>query len=72
MSIKPLIELITCEAGDWEVLQVNLGEDFFREGHRINNFDWIDLLKELGYLVTKKCLKDEDMEYGDYNVEGVE
>jgi len=28
-------------------------------------------LKELGYPVTKKCLSDEDMEYGDYNVEGI-
>jgi len=30
--IKPLIELITSPSGDWEVLQVNLGEDFVREG----------------------------------------
>jgi len=71
MSMKPLIELITCESGDYEVLQVNLGEDFFREGHRISNHDWVHLLKELGYPVVKKCLSDEDMGYGDYNVEGV-
>ena len=71
MSIKPLIELITCESGDFEVLQVNLGEDFFCEGHRFSNQDWIRLLKELGYPVTKKCLSDENMEYGDYNVEGI-
>jgi len=32
--IKPLIELITSPSSDWEVLQVNLGEDFIREGHR--------------------------------------
>jgi len=70
--IKPLIELITCESGDWEVLQVNLGEDFIREGHRISNHDWIKLLKELGYPVTKKCLSDEVMEYGDYTVEGID
>ena len=71
MSIRPLIELITCESGDFEVLQVNLGEDFYREGHRISNQDWIKLLKELGYPVTKKCLSDENMEYGDYNVKGI-
>jgi len=53
---KPLIELISCESGDWEVLQVNLGEDFVREGHRISNQDWIKLLNELGYPVVKKCL----------------
>jgi hypothetical protein len=71
IMIRPLIELISCESGDWQVLQVNLGEDFFVEGHSIRNEDWIHLLKELGYPVTKKCLKDEDMEYGDYNVEGI-
>ena len=70
--IKPLIELITCKSGDWEVLQVNLGEDFIREGHRISNEDWIRLLKELGYPVSKKCLSDENMGYGDYNVEGID
>jgi len=72
MSIKPLIELITSPSGDWEVLQVNLGEDFIREGHRLSNEDWIHLLKELGYPISKKCLSDENMEYGDYNVEGID
>jgi len=72
MGIKPLIELITCESGDFEVLQVNLGKDFIREGHRISNEDWIRLLKELGYPVTKKCLSDENMVYGDYNVKGID
>jgi len=67
--IRPLIELITCQSGDWEVLQVNLGYDFICEGHKISNEDWIKLLKELGYRVTKKCLSDEVMGYGDYNVE---
>ena len=70
--MKPFIELITCESGDFEVLQINLGEDFIREGHRISNEDWIRLLKELGYPVTEKCLSDENMEYGDYNVEGID
>lgn len=69
--IRPLIELITCQSGDWEVLQVNLGYDFICEGHKISNEDWIKLLKELGYRVTKKCLSDEVMGYGDYNVEGL-
>jgi len=41
-------------------------------GHRISNEDWIRLLKEFGYPVTKKCLSDEDMEYRDYNVEGMD
>ena len=63
---KPLIELITCESGDWEVLRVNLGEDFCREGHRISNRQWIDLIKLLGYEVEKKVISDEDMEYENY------
>jgi len=35
MSIKPFIELILPESGDWEVLRMNLGEDYKCEGHSI-------------------------------------
>jgi len=63
---KPLIELITCESGDWEVLRVNLGEDFETSGHSIDNWDWIELLKILGYEVEKREISDEDMENGKY------
>lgn len=63
---KPLIELITCESGDWEVLRVNLGEDFQEEGHSINHWQWIDLIKLLGYEVEKREISDEDMEYQNY------
>lgn len=63
---KTLIELITCESGDWSVLRVNLGEDFKVEGHSLSNWDWIELLNLLGYKVEQKEISDEDMEYGRY------
>jgi len=59
---KPLIELITNESADWEVLQVNLGEDFKCEGHSISNHGWVGLLEVLGFEVVKKEISDEDME----------
>ena len=63
---KPLIELITCNAGDWEILRVNLGEDFEFQGHTIPNHEWIRLIKLLGYKVEERIIRDEDMEYGNY------
>lgn len=66
MASKPHIELITCECGDWEVLRINLGEDFQREGHNINNDMWIHLLNVLGYEVETREISDEDMEFGNY------
>ena len=59
---KPLIELITCKSGDWEVLRMNLGENFQFEDYSTPNFVWIALLKTLGYEVETKCISDEDME----------
>ena len=63
---RPIIELITCESGDWEVLRVDLGEDFQEEGHSLSNDDWINLLDLLGYEVQEREISDEDMEYGRY------
>jgi hypothetical protein len=63
---KPLIQLITCESGDWEVLRINLGEDFSFEGHSIPNEVWIRLIKKLGYVVETIDVSDEDMEYRNY------
>ena len=51
------IKLTTSD--DYTVLHY---EDFFREGHRIDNDDWIDLLKYLGYEVECKEISDEKME----------
>lgn len=51
------IKLTTSD--DYTVLHY---EDFFREGHKIDNEDWIDLLKYLGYEVEYKEISDEEME----------
>lgn len=59
---KPIIILTTCESGDWEILEMNLGEDFRADGHSLSNQDWIRLLKELGYEVEENCISDEEME----------
>ena len=64
--IKPLIELITCESGDWNVLRVNLGESFNHAGHSIPDFVWVKLIKLLGFDIEKKEISDEDMENGNY------
>ena len=63
---KPLIEVFTCESGDWQVLRMNLGEDFEYSGHSIPTNTWIHLLKVLGYKVEEKILSDEDMEMENY------
>ena len=63
---KLLIELITCESGDWEVLRVNLGDDFKFAGHRVPNYEWVNLLDLLGFKVKEKEISDEDMENENY------
>lgn len=63
---RPIIELITNECGDWEILRVDLGEDFQEECHSLSNDDWINLLDLLGYEVQEREISDEDMEYGRY------
>lgn len=54
---KNKIKLITADG--YAVLRY---EDFIREGHRIDYYDWIDLLKYLGYEVEYKEISDEEME----------
>lgn len=75
---KPLIKLITCESGDWNVLKAIDGYKqlidnhimpnylFDYEGHSIPNSKWVDLLKVLDYEVKEECISDEDMEMGNY------
>lgn len=59
---KPYIKLTTCESGDWEILEVDLGEDFEASGHSLCSDDWIELLALLGFDVEEKCISDEEME----------
>lgn len=63
---KDFIELIECESRDWNVLRVNLGEDFDFSGHSIPNDVWVDLIKLLGYEIEVRTISDEDMECGSY------
>ena len=62
MSSKPYIKLTTCESGDWEILEMNLGEDFRISGHSINNYHWIALLGQLGFEVEIEEISDGEME----------
>lgn len=62
MKNKPLIELITCEDGDWEILRLNEGKDYEYSGHSIPNFEWIELLNILGYEVEEKIVSEEEIE----------
>ena len=56
---KSKIQITTNESDDYTVLRYG---DFFREGHKIDYEDWIDLLKYLGYEVESKEISDEKME----------
>ena len=59
---KPWIRYITNKSGDRTILDVNAGEDFHFEGHYIPNYQWIELLKILGYEVEYEHISDEEME----------
>lgn len=48
---KPYIKYTTYDTGDWAILDVNCGEDFHFEGHRISPNVWIELLEMLGFEV---------------------
>jgi len=62
MSNKPYIKLTTCDGGDWEILEVDCGESYFRSCHSLSNEDWINLLDLLGYKVEEVEISDEEME----------
>jgi len=68
MSIKPLIELITCESGDWEVLRIKTDEvDMEYSGHSIGNYIWLETMRDyLGCDIAMKEISDEDMEIKKY------
>lgn len=64
MGDKGVIELITCDSGDWEVLRVN-GE-VFEEGHSIPSFIWIRLLNDFDIESEETSISDDEMERGMY------
>lgn len=60
-TLKPIIELITCESGDWAVLR-SKQLNFEYQGHSIPYHEWIKLLILLGYKVEEQEITDKDME----------
>lgn len=63
---KQVIELITCESRDWEVLRLNAGEKFEKSRHKILSRNWIELIETLGYEVIQREISDKDMESCNY------
>jgi hypothetical protein len=61
-----MIELITCDSGDWDVLKVN-GKIFF-EGHEIPDHVWLDLLQTKfaipckGYAISDDAMENRTFE----------
>lgn len=53
------IKLTINESGDYVILEYG---DFKREGHCITGWNWMDLLKYLGYKTEIKEISDEEME----------
>lgn len=55
------IKLITCESGDWQILEVNGAE--WASGHSISEDNWLELLREhFDCKVETECLSDKEME----------
>lgn len=65
---KPIIEFITCESGDWDVLRIKIDDvDQEYSGHSIYSCTWLEILRDyLGCEVITKVISDEDMEEGNY------
>ena len=55
------IRLITCESGDWQILEVNGTK--WASGHSISEVNWLRLLSEhFGCIIECDCVSDEEME----------
>lgn len=61
---KPFIELITCD--DWEIVRLDLCDEYLAEGHSISNRQWLDIIGKLGFEVKEKKVSNKDMENGKY------
>ena len=53
------IKFVTNESGDWEIARY---EDFEASGHRLDIWDYRNLLEFLGYQVEVNEISDEEME----------
>lgn len=61
---KNIVELITCDSGDWEVLKLN--GKVFEEGHSIPSYAWLELLSVFNVESNEVSISDEEMEFGQY------
>jgi hypothetical protein len=61
LNMNKHVKLITCESGDWEVLEVDGKE--WASGHSISVHDWLGLLSEhFDAQIECDCISDEEME----------
>lgn len=54
------ITITTNESGDWSILQY--GDEFETSDHSLSNWDWLMLLRQLGYEVEVIEVSNEEME----------
>ena len=58
--MEQFVKLITCESGDWEILEINGTR--WASGHSISDNDWLGLLSEhFDCLIERTCVSDEEM-----------
>lgn len=59
--MEKFVKLITCESGDWQILEVDGVE--WASGHRITEDDWLELISEhFDGMIERRCISDEEME----------
>ena len=60
----PYVKYTTCESGEWAILDVTYSDGRHREisGHSIPDFQWINVIKNLGCEIEEECISDEEME----------
>lgn len=55
------VKLITCESGDWNIVEVD-GKEFVG-GHTISDHDWLGILAEcFDADIEVVCISDDEME----------
>lgn len=55
------VKLITCESGDWQILEINGRE--WASGHSISEDDWLGLISEhFDCQIERACISDWEME----------
>lgn len=59
--MEQFVKLITCESGDWQILEINGRE--WASGHSISENDWLGLISEhFDCQIARDCISDEEME----------